>query len=66
MDKNDKLSAKDLLAAMQEKNITARQVAAELNLLLHDYYTCCSSQRGDGVVIHFLNGQSFMLSVNKI
>lgn len=66
MDKNDKISAKYLLAAMQEQNITAQEVAVELNMILQDYFTCCSSLRGDGLVIQFLNGQSFKLTVNKI
>ncbi|MDE7181432.1 MAG: hypothetical protein K2O41_00180 [Clostridia bacterium] len=66
MDKNDKLNIKDLLAAMKEKNITAQDVAVELNMILQDYFTCSSTLRGESLVIHFLNGQSFMLTVNKI
>ena len=66
MENTKKLSAKYLLAAMKEKDITAEAVAAELDLILQDFYTCSSKREGESLTIHFLNGQSFKLTVNKI
>ncbi|MDE5721150.1 MAG: hypothetical protein K2I30_00200 [Clostridia bacterium] len=61
----NRLSAEYLLAAMKEKDITAEEVAAELNIILEDYFMGSVTLNGESIKITFLNGQSFCLTVKK-
>ena len=65
-DKNNKISAADLFAALKEKNITAEEVAAELNIIFEDYFSGASLIENGRLVLKFLNGQSFEIKVNEI
>ncbi len=64
--KNVNLGAEDLFAALKEKNITAENFAAELKLILDDYFTGTSKLSGKTVTVDFLNGQRFKITVKKL
>ncbi len=70
MDKKDinknNLCSEDLFAALKENNIIAESFAEELMLLLNSFFTCSAELHGKNIIVDFLNGQRFKVTVKNI
>ena len=64
-DKNKKLKAVDLLTAMQQEELTEKQLAADLKLILDDYFVGKAVLDGKRIEFTLLNGQKFFITVDK-
>ena len=69
MEKNQKLTQEEITAlfcAVNEKNITGKDVAEEIEPLLKEFYHGNVELNGNCLIIKFLNGQTFKLTVNAV
>lgn len=67
--KDEKLTQKQvsaLFCAANEKNITGKSVLQEIQPLLEDYFSISVEIREDGMIMKFLNGQTFRISATEI
>ena len=61
-----KLSARDILAALKEQNVSAEELAAELNIVFDDYFTGTTTLKQKTLNLKLLNGQQFNISVEEV
>lgn len=69
MGKNKKLTKEQISAlfyAVNEKNITGKDIVEEIEPLLKEFYNGNAEFSGDCLIIKFLNGQTFKLSATAI
>lgn len=59
------MSAAEIFAALKEENISAEELAAELNIIFEDYFTGTVRLEDTAVTINFLNGQKFRIHVRE-
>ncbi|MDE6598174.1 MAG: hypothetical protein K2K60_06015 [Clostridia bacterium] len=63
---NIELNTEDLFAALKENNITVESFAEEIKLLLNSFFTCYANSHGKNIMVDFLNGQRFKITVKNI
>lgn len=63
---NKKLRALDILAALKEQNVSAEELAAELNIIFDDYFTGTTTLKQKTLNLKLLNGQLFNITVEEV
>lgn len=62
---NDKLGAHDIFAALQQKKITAEEFAADLSVVLNDFFIGTVKAEKKRLTMTLMNGQKFNISVTE-
>ncbi len=62
----DKLCSADLFESLKGKDISAAEVAAELDIILQDFFSGSSELNQEKLILRFLNGNKFKLTIEKI
>lgn len=62
----DKLCSAHLFESLKGKDISAAEVAAELDIILQDFFSGSSELNQEKLILRFLNGNKFKLTIEKI